>query len=77
MAYRLALPPGLSSVHLVLYVLLLKKHFYDLIQVTDRQGSKFDDILSYKEGHVVIANRQVHKLQNKEIASIKVTWSNI
>ncbi|XP_070025195.1 uncharacterized protein [Nicotiana sylvestris] len=37
---------------------------------------KVNEELSYEEVHVAILDRQVRKLRNKEIASVKVLWRN-
>ncbi|XP_075083384.1 uncharacterized protein LOC142167127 [Nicotiana tabacum] len=75
-AYRLALPPELSSVHIIFYVSMLKKYFHDPSHVIDRQNIEFDDTLSYEEVPVAIIDRQVRKLRTKDVASVKVIWSN-
>ncbi|XP_070034614.1 uncharacterized protein [Nicotiana tomentosiformis] len=75
-AYRLALPPELSSVYLVFHVSMLKKYFHDPSHIIDRQDIEFDDTLSYEEVPVAIIDRQVRRLRNKDVASIKVIWRN-
>ncbi|XP_070057486.1 uncharacterized protein [Nicotiana tomentosiformis] len=75
-AYRLALPPELSSVHIIFHVSMLKKYFHDPSHVIDRQNIEFDDTLSYEEVPVAIIDRQVRKLRTKDVASVKVIWSN-
>nr|XP_016467519.1 PREDICTED: uncharacterized protein LOC107790127 [Nicotiana tabacum] len=75
-AYRLALPLELSSVHSVFHVSMLKKYFHDLSHVIDRQDIEFDDTLSYEEVPVAIIDRQVRRLRTKDVASVKVIRSN-
>ncbi|XP_070036450.1 uncharacterized protein [Nicotiana tomentosiformis] len=74
--YRLALPIELSSVHPVFHVSMLKQYFHDPSHVLDRQEIEVDDTLTYEEVHVAIVDRQVRRLQTKDVALMKVTWSN-
>ncbi|WMV19265.1 hypothetical protein MTR67_012652 [Solanum verrucosum] len=55
---------------------MLKKCMGDpsLIRPTEDIGIK--DSLSYEEIPVQILDRQVRKLRNKEVASVKVLWRN-
>nr|XP_016438091.1 PREDICTED: uncharacterized protein LOC107764080 [Nicotiana tabacum] len=76
-AYRLALPPVLSSVHLIFHVSMLKKYFHDSSHVIDRQDIEFDDdTLSYEEVPIAIIDKQVRRLRTKDVALVKVIWSN-
>ena len=63
MDYELALPPGLSGVHPVFHVSMLKRYHGD--------GNY---IIRWEP--VAILNREVRKLRSREIASIKVQWKN-
>ncbi|XP_075098050.1 uncharacterized protein LOC142175366 [Nicotiana tabacum] len=74
-AYHLALPPKLSS-NPVFHVSILKQYFHDPSHVIDRKEIEFDDTLSYEEVPVAIKDRQVRRLRTKDIASVKVMWSN-
>ena len=40
------------------------------------EGLGVDEKLLYEEVSVEILDRQVKKLRNKEVASVKVIWSN-
>ena len=40
------------------------------------EGLRVDENLSYEEFPVEILDRQVKKLRNKEVASVKVLWRN-
>ena len=71
-AYELALPPGLSGVHLVFYVSMLKRYHGDGNYIIRWDSVLLDENLSYKEEPVVILDREVRKLRSREIASIKV-----
>jgi ABC-type uncharacterized transport system YnjBCD ATPase subunit len=61
MAYRLALPPNLSSIHHVFHVSMLRKYLSDPSHVLEDQP-------------VEIVDRQVRKLRSKDITSMKVKW---
>ena len=71
-AYKLALPPSLASVHNVFHVSMLKKYIPDPSHVLQPQAED----LTYEEYPVVIADRQVRQLRTKEIPMVKVLWSN-
>ena len=58
-AYRLALPPSLSAVHLVFHVSMLQKYHDDPSHVLDFSTVQLDKDLSYKEELVAILDRQV------------------
>ncbi|XP_070032458.1 uncharacterized protein [Nicotiana tomentosiformis] len=73
-AYRLALPPTLSAVHLVFHVSMLQKYYRDPSQVLDFSSVQLEKDLTYDEELVAILDRQVRKLRSKDIASVKVKW---
>ena len=75
-AYRLALPPELSSIHPVFHVSMLRKYLYDPSHVIKYQEVKVNDDLSYEEIPIAILGRQVKKLRSKEITLVKVLWRN-
>ena len=75
-AYELALPPGLSGVHPVFHVSMLKKYHGDGNNIIRLDSFLLDENLSYEEEPVAILDREVRKLRSKEIASIKVQWKN-
>ncbi|CAN4123906.1 unnamed protein product [Withania somnifera] len=64
-AYELELPQELSIVHPVFHVSMLRRCIGDPSQE-----------LGYEEVPVAILDRQVKKLRNKEVASVKVLWRN-
>ncbi|KAL9673779.1 hypothetical protein QQ045_030041 [Rhodiola kirilowii] len=76
MAYRLALPLTLSSVHLVFHISMMRKYISDPGHVLEYERVQMDDTLTYDEQPVAISDRQVKRLRNKEVFSIKVLWRN-
>ncbi|XP_069150485.1 uncharacterized protein [Solanum lycopersicum] len=75
-AYELKLPNELALVHLVFHVSMLKKCIGDPMYILPIEGLGVDENLSYEEVSVEILDRQVKKLRNKEVGSIKVLWRN-
>ena len=51
---------------------MLKKCIGDPVSILSMEGLGVDENLSYEEVTVEILDRQVKKLRNKEVASIKV-----
>ena len=76
MAYELALPPGLSGVHPVFHMSMLKRYHGDGNYIIRWDSVLLDENLSYEEEPVAILDREVRKLRSREIASIKVQWNN-
>ena len=74
MAYELAFPPSLSSVHPVFHVSMLRKYLGDSSHVLDFSMVQLDDDLTYDVELVAILGRQVRRLRSKDIASVKVQW---
>ncbi|WMV37422.1 hypothetical protein MTR67_030807 [Solanum verrucosum] len=74
--YELDLPYELASVHPIFHVSMLKKFFGDPTSIVPVEGLGVDENLSYEEVPVEILDRQVKKLRNKEVASMKVLWRN-
>ncbi|KAL0540972.1 hypothetical protein IC582_020998 [Cucumis melo] len=75
-AYRLALPPPLSTVHDVFHVSMLRKYVPDSSHVVDYEPLEIDENLSYTEQPVEVLAREVKTLRNKEIPLVKVLWRN-
>nr|XP_009759955.1 PREDICTED: uncharacterized protein LOC104212410 [Nicotiana sylvestris] len=71
-AYRLELPPEMSFVHLVFHVSMLKKVVGDSSAIVPIEAIEVNEELSYEEISVAILDKQVRKLRNKEVASVKV-----
>ncbi|KAL0541789.1 hypothetical protein IC582_021849 [Cucumis melo] len=75
-AYRLALPPSLSTVHDVFHVSMLRKYVPDPSHVVDYEPLEIDENLSYVEQPVEVLAREVKMLRNKQIPLVKVLWRN-
>ncbi|KAL0546159.1 hypothetical protein IC582_016065 [Cucumis melo] len=75
-AYRLALPPSLSTVHDVFHVSMLRKYVQDPSHVVDYEPLEIDENLRYVEQPVEVLAREVKTLRNKEIPLVKVLWRN-
>ncbi|XP_070022736.1 uncharacterized protein [Nicotiana sylvestris] len=75
-AYRLALPPELSFIHLVFHISMLRKCISDSSQVIEEPTIPLDEKLSYEEEPMAIVDRQIRKLRSKEIVFVKFLWRN-
>ncbi|KAL0561646.1 hypothetical protein IC582_002086 [Cucumis melo] len=75
-AYRLALPPSLSTVHDVFHVSMLRKYVPDPSHVVDYEPLEIDENLSYTKQLVEVLAREVKTLRNIEIPLVKVLWRN-
>ena len=75
-AYDLKLPSELDSVHLIFHVSMLKKCIGGPKSILPIEGLGVKNTFSYEEVHIQILDRQVKKLRNKEVASVKVLWKN-
>ncbi|XP_070020094.1 uncharacterized protein [Nicotiana sylvestris] len=73
-AYKPGLPPEMLLVHPIFHVSMLKKVVGDPSTIVQVETIEVNEELSYEEIPVVILNRQVRKLRNKEIVSVKVLW---
>lgn len=63
-------------VHPVFHVSMLRKCIGDPSRITPIEGVQITEDLTYEEVPIAILDRQVKKLRNKEIASVKVLWRN-
>ena len=71
-AYKLALHVELASGHPVFHVSMLKKCLRDPTSILPVKGLGVDEDLSYEEVPVEILDRQIKRLRNKDIATVKV-----
>ncbi|WMV50850.1 hypothetical protein MTR67_044235, partial [Solanum verrucosum] len=75
-AYELDLPSELAAVHPVFHISILHLLYLLRILVSRIASLGVKENLFYKEVSVEILDRQVKKLRNKEVASVKVLWRN-
>ncbi|XP_060193306.1 uncharacterized protein LOC132622672 [Lycium barbarum] len=75
-AYELDLPADLGAVHPVFHVSMLRKCIGDPSRVFPVEDIQVTEELSYEEQPIAILDRQVKRLRNKDMASVKVLWRN-
>ncbi|KAL5556291.1 hypothetical protein UlMin_038527 [Ulmus minor] len=75
-AYRLALPQELSSVHNVFHVSMLKKYIPDPSHVLEHKPIEVHEDLTYEEQPMQILDKKEKTLRNKVIPLVKVLWRN-
>ncbi|WMV30652.1 hypothetical protein MTR67_024037 [Solanum verrucosum] len=73
-SYELELPEESAAVHPVFHILILKKCVGDPAYVVPLESVAVKDSLSYEDVPVEILDRQVRRLRNKEVGSVKVLW---
>ena len=75
-AYELDLPSEFESVHPVFHVSMLRKCIGDPARVVPIDDVQVTEKLTYEEVPIAILDRQVRRLRNKEVPSVKVLWRN-
>ena len=75
-AYRLALPPNMSQVHLVFHISMLRKYISNPSHVLQSQSVELNEDLMFEEEPVAIVDHQVRQLRSKVIPMVKVLWRN-
>ena len=75
-AYWLALPLSLSSVHAVFHVSMLWKYTPDPTHVVDWGELIIDAYGTFEEGPVHIMDSQDQVLRNKTLRVVKVLWQH-
>ena len=73
-AYRLALPPSLSSVHEVFHVSMLRKYTPEPTHIVDWGELVVDADGTFEEGPVRIMDSREHVLRGKTVRLVKVLW---
>ena len=73
-AYRLALPPSLSSVHNVFHVSILRKYTPDPTHVVDWGKLVVDTYGTFEEGPVRIMDSRNQVLRRNTLRLVKVLW---
>ncbi|KAK4707233.1 hypothetical protein R3W88_033205 [Solanum pinnatisectum] len=74
--YELELPQELPTLHPVFHVSMLRKWIGDPSRITPTEDVHVTRDITYEEVPIAILDRQVRKLRNKEVASVKVLWRN-
>ena len=75
-SYELNLSSELVAVHPVFHFSMLKKCIGNPSLVVPLERIEVKDNLTYEEIPLEILDRQVRRLRNKEVASVKVLWRN-
>ncbi|WMV51471.1 hypothetical protein MTR67_044856 [Solanum verrucosum] len=70
--YELELPTDLEAMHPLFHISLLKKCVGDPASVVSLETVAVKNSLSYEDVPVEILDRQVRRLRNKEVASVKL-----
>ncbi|KAL5552742.1 hypothetical protein UlMin_040143 [Ulmus minor] len=70
-AYRLALPPELSSVHNIFHISMLRKYISNPSHVLENEPIEVHEDLTYEEQLVQILDRKDKSLRNKVIPLVK------
>ena len=73
-AYRLDLPPSMSSVHEVLHVSMLRKYTPDPAHVVDWGQIEVDTDGTFEEGPVCILDSRDQVLRRKTVRLVRVLW---
>ena len=75
-AYRLALPPSLSSVHEVFHVSMLLKYTLDPTHIVDWGELVVDAYGTFEEGPLRIMDSREQVFRGKTVRLIKVLWQH-
>ena len=76
LAYWLAFPRWLSSIHDVFYVSILRQYRSNPSHIIQEPEIKISKKLTYVEELIEILDRKVKQLRNKKIPIVKVKWSH-
>ena len=69
-------PSELAPVHPVFHVSMCMKSIGDTVSILPINGLGVNENISYKEVPFEILDRNIKKLRNKKVASVKVLWRN-
>lgn len=75
-AYRLALPPGHSKIHMVFHISMLRKYVPDFTHVLKAQPIHLRGDLTYEEQPIKIITRMEKMLRTNTIPLVKMLWQN-
>ena len=73
-AYRLALPPSMSTVHEVFHISMLRKYTPDPAHVVDWGQIEVDTDRTFEEGPVCILDSRDQVLRRKTVRLVRVLW---
>ena len=73
-AYQLALPPSMSSVHEVFHVSMLRRYTPDPAHVVDWGEIEVDTDGTFEEGLVCIMDNRDQVLRRKTVRLVRVLW---
>ena len=73
-AYRLALPPSMSSVHKVFHVSILRRYTPDPAHVVDWGEIEVDIDGTFEEGPMCILDSRDQVLRRKTVRLVRVLW---
>ena len=75
-AYRLALPPSMSSVHEVFHVSMLRRYTQDPSHVVDWGEIEVDTYGTFEEGPMCIMDSRDQVLRHKIMRLVRVLWQH-
>ena len=75
-AYRLALPPSMSSVHEVFHVSMLRRYTLDPTHVVDWGEIEVDTDGTFEEAPMCIMDSQDQVLRRKTVRLVRVLWQH-
>ena len=75
-AYRLALPPSLLSVHAIFHVSILQKYTPDVTHVVDWGELVVDADKTFEEGPMCIMDSREQVVQDKTLKLVMVLWQH-
>ena len=75
-AYRLALPLSLASVHNVFHISELRKYVADSTHILSAEQYKIEENLTHPERPVRILDSREKQLKRRTIRHVLVQWSN-
>lgn len=76
MPYRLDFPLDVSFIHPIFHLSMLRKLIDDHSSILPLEGVEVEESLTYQEVLVEILDKQVKRLRNRNVASVKMLWRN-
>ena len=75
-AYRLALPSELGKLHYVFHVSMLQRYRYETSHILPVQDIQVQEDFTFDEKPKAILDREIRRLQNKQVPLVKVLWQH-